>query len=196
MNGHLDKNFSQIRQWEEVFLTKESLAPVVWWSRWNLLLLCVKYYLVSRKQLWNVLLQNSLRLLYQTGEATGYYGQECPACGRHPRIPYVNYQEWPEEEKTWFWLYSSMDSDNIYSLQMSSIKNKAWFSMHSPLCKIKISFKWTSAHSLYQLWRQTCYYLYSVTIIIVIFASQLADMENTFLTTFWRFWLWTLLCRE
>ena len=36
----------------------------------------------------------------QTGEATGYYGQECPACGRHPRIPYVNYQEWPEE-KTW-----------------------------------------------------------------------------------------------
>ena len=38
------------------------------------------------------------QLITQTGEATGHYGQECPSCGRHPRIPYVNYQEWPQEK--------------------------------------------------------------------------------------------------
>jgi len=37
-------------------------------------------------------------MMVETGEATGHYGQECPSCGRHPRIPYVNYQEWPQEK--------------------------------------------------------------------------------------------------
>ena len=71
----------------------------------------------------------------QTGEATGYYGQECPACGRHPRIPYVNYQEWPAEEKTWslksvvyikfiFHLYRTLDSNLSISIFQMNIINK------------------------------------------------------------------------